>query len=344
MRAIYLLPLALLAFACTAEDDFPKRTAPREIAFRSSSAEATRAAATDIGKFSLWGWANDATGGSTMVFSDQMVERRNGVWTYQPVAFWWPEYTYRFIALATSKTSGSGFSSIAQTSFSTWEHSFAVPLSLAEPYDEDILYATGYRATSDDITKESPVSLSFDHALSQLKLRVRAAAIVNESNVQTHSVRLRSLAFKPKSSSCTFVPELIVTETEVPPATMNDEPTIITDYDVKFRVSSTTPAANFLTILSDDALGHALPYTSAPMFLVPGAAGTVSVTYELWQDTPRVSLGDRTEEYALTGLMQPGRSYYASIVLPSPTSVVTVQASMEPWGDDNDTDREILYI
>lgn len=338
MRALYLLPLSLLVLACTTKDELPRRAAPREIAFRSSSGEATRAAVTSIEKFSVWGWANDSTGQSTMVFSNQVVERRSGVWTYRPPVYWWPDCTYRFLALASSKVQGSGLSSIAQTSFSTWEQSDTVHFALAEPYQEDILYATAERATTEDITHESSVGLSFNHALSQLKLRVRAV------NIEGCSVRLLSLRFKPRSSSCTFVPELIVTQTEIPPATRDGDTTIVTSRDIRFKVSSTEPANTFYTILPDNPSGHSIPYVSVPMLLIPGAAGTVSVTYQLWQDSRQVLMDERTEEYALSGLMQPGHSYYASIVLPSPTSVITLQGSLEPWGDDNDTDREILSI
>lgn len=338
MRALYLLPLALLVFACTAEDNFPQRADPRAIAFRSSSDETTRAAATDIEKFSVWGWVNDTTGQSSAVFSNQLVERNGGAWTYQPTAFWWPDCTYHFLALATSKASGSGLSAIAQTGFSTWGQAATVQFALGEPYDEDILYATAERVTPTDMTQVAPVRLSFHHALAQLKLRVRAAEI------EGYSVRMRSLAFKPKSRACTFVPELVATERVIPPATMNGEPTIITDYDVKLRVSSSTTANNFFTILSDSASGHLIPYVSDPMFLVPGEAGIVSVTYELWQDVPLALMDERTEEYDLAGMMQAGHSYYASVVLPSKTSVISLQASLNPWGDDNDTDREILSI
>lgn len=332
--------LALLALAC-GEGDSGTETAPHPtIRFESAETRALESVA-DITAFKVYGWESTPAG-EARIFSGTTVSRGTAdrLWQYQPIQYWKATAQYRFLALATSAAANTGLTAAPAPNFTAWEQAATVSLTLSPPYSEDIVYATAERQTPAFFTAPEPVRLSFRHALAQLRVRVRAAAI------DDCHIRLRSVSFRPASVACTFTPQLLLTETVVPPATMYGQPDTIVSRDIRLTVASTTPPDDSftLTLLPDNPQGHTTPHVSAPMLLVPGEMGTVTVVYELWQNSPESMVYSRTDTYRTTGLMQSGRSYRANIVIPAATTVISLQSDLEPWGDDNDTDREILSI
>lgn len=336
------LPLIFLTVAlcaCTAESDEPSGTVSRAIAFRAETTDGgTRgeiARAEELTAFSVWGWANDASERSTQVFAGKRVGRNGDAWEYAPLVYWMPGHTYRFLAFATSETDDdSGLSVAASTTFTTWPEAATASLTLSPPYDEDIVYAYAEQQSPSLIGDISPVALTFRHALARLKVQVREAIIAN-----CH-VQLSRVTFTPHATSATFVPNRIAYTTITPPPTINGQPVYTTTYDVELAVASTTPATTPFVLCNN----HSLPFFSQSMLLVPGAAGTLRVEYQLWQNNPSLMLKQYDETFLISGDMQAGHSYQATIMLPSAQTVVSLQGTLEPWGDDNDTDREILAI
>lgn len=251
---LFLPALAAILCSCSSESDAPYTPDPCAIAFLPSGD--TRAEITtrqDITAFRVWGWANNATGGSTPVFLDKSVERAAGAWHYTPQAYWIPRRTYRFLALATSKPAASGLTVTAPRTFTTWPQAQTATLTLTPPYDEDLLYAHAVRQTPDTLVTMPPVPLTFRHALARLKVRVREATIDN-----CH-VLLRRVTFTPRNAAATFTPALVAHTTTIPPLTIDGEPTTSTTYDVELTLVSTLPCTTPYTLFSNDDPDSACP-------------------------------------------------------------------------------------
>lgn len=345
MKTLYffLISLSFLVMACSSEDDSPDLYNGGAITFRASGATASRAgidSQRDMDRFNVWGWATDDADTCTMVFDNQTVLFRNNDWVYTPIVYWMPNRAYRFLALASNKPVASGLSAHASVSFTSWPRAATMSFALPDSCGEDLLYATQECATGRLInTSEPPVSFSFRHMLARLKLQIKAARI------EGYTIRLRSLTFKPACDSCTFNPVRVATEHEIPPVAPGGQPQYHTTYDVQLQLASTSTSPRpAFTMLNDNSTGHPTPYVSDYLYLIPGGAGTFMVTYELWKNQPSVRIRSFTDELRATQPLLAGHSYQAMIVLPSATSVVSLSATLEPWGDDNDTDREILSI
>lgn len=343
MKKLYLLllPVLLLAAACSNEDDAPRAQDACAIDFQPVGEDGTRAAIegqSDITLFNVWGWATDSVGTCTRIFNCQPVTFNDGRYTYSPKVYWLPYRTYNFLALVTSNPSAESLQTTASDIFTAWENSASVDFTLNAPYDEDILYATATENTDAQINYARRVPLSFRHMLSRLQVHVRSLGL------DGCHVRLRSISFRPTYSACIFAPVLITTTEEIPPTTPYGRPTDVTSTDVQMQITSTTAATNAYTLLSDNTSGHQMPLDFDYLYLIPGAAGTFTVTYELWQNEPALRLKTYNDEFQATLPLLGGHSYQSTIYLPSPAVVVSMQTTLEPWGEDNDTDREILSI
>lgn len=338
---LFLLPLCMLVMACSSQNDAPDMPDSSAIAFEVGDGATTRAgigSTADMAGFDVWGWATDASGACTRVFNGQQVTFTGSAWTYSPPVFWMPNRDYRFVALTTNKTAGSGLTTTATNNFTTWEQSATIGLSLSAPYDEDVLCATHQQTTGESLKYVGRVKLSFSHILTRLKLQVQAAQI------DGCTIRLRSVTFKPVNDACTFSPRLIETVHVWPPARPGGEPQYTTTYDVRIQTTSVTPTNASHHMLADNPQGHSMPRDLDYLYLVPGAPGSFLVNYEIWSNEPKIMIMSCTDEFRATMPLLSGNSYVATIILPSATNVVSLQPSLEPWGGDNDNDREILYI
>lgn len=338
-----LSALALLLAACTAEDDSLTPSPRGDIAFRAEGVEAASRAAIDgvaeLQGFTVCGWAN-AQGNSTLVFNNRPVTCNGTTWTYSPTENWQPSHSYHFLALATSEAEGGASLTVTPSeAFTSWETAVTAQLQLAPPYTYDVLYATAECETPSLITNPDPVQLTFRHALSRLVINVRATAI------EGHSVRLTGLSFKPKSSAATLATAVHTTTTMIPPATKYGQPTYIYDHDTRFEVTSATPCTTPYTLLAAQSMPLTMTqaYETPPLLLIPGEMGEITVEYDLLRDDGTL-VRHSSDVLQAAGLMLPGHSYRASIILPSPTQVITLQGSLTPWGGDNDNDREIISI
>lgn len=347
-----MLPLSLLLLGCSDDGDSPQSYDPNVIVFHATDGEVTRAEVNmnNLTEFRVWGWANydrpaneDSLGvykNNAMIFDNQKVEKQNGAWTYSPPVYWWAGHIHRFLAVATSKNSGSGLTHNPSAIFSTWEKADTMSLTLAAPYDEDILYATAEHSMPLTITSTDalPVELSFRHALARLKVVMKSA------NIESCHVRMDSITFTPKYNVCTFVPNRVATETIIPPDTKYGQPTVQTTYDVKLKLANKTGSATPLTLIRKIPADTLRRYSSDYMYLVPGEVGRIRVSYELWENNPATMLHAETVTYTILGAMLPGHSYQVTVFVPSASTVISLQGDIEKWGDDNDTDREILSI
>lgn len=342
---LYLLALPMVVAGCSADDGPAAPSDGSAIAFRAGDASRGIDNSSDMNVFSVWGWATDDAARCTRIFNEQRVERSGNRWTYTPKVYWMPNRAYRFLAVASNKAADSGLTHSAATDFSSWDEAHTMSFTAAAPFDEDILYATDERRTDSVInSRQDIVTFSFRHLLTRLKLEVRS------SQIDSCHIRLRSVTFKPKNRACAFNLAVVTTEHEIPPTSPKGQPTYYTTSDVQTRVTSTTPAAEADTcaLLSYDPAtptGYAMPQDNLPyLYLVPGIPGTFTVRYELWQNEPATLIQSFTDEFHATQPLLGGRSYKATLRLPSSTSVISFEAILEPWGDDNDTDREILSI
>lgn len=335
----------MLAGACASDDDAPGAPGTRAISFEARDDAQTRTGintVTDLTGFRVWGWATDTLGQCTVVFDDQSVAKSGRNWVYTPLAYWMPNRSYRFLALTSNKAgTESGLGSVtASPCFTLWDQAATMHYTPAGawPFTEDILYATYECETPDALGSLPKVPFSFRHLLARLKIKVRSATI------DGCSVRLRSLTFTPKYSACTFSPVLITTQHELPPSHPGGEPRYFTEYDVLCPATPTLRGTTTYTMLADDPSGHGMPYEPEYLYLMPCEVGTFTVSYELWDDRTHALIRSFNDEHTIAQPLEGARSYQAEIILPSATSVVSLEATLEPWGADNDTDREILSI
>lgn len=335
-----LSALALLLTACAAEDDSLPPSPLGNIAFRAEGVEAASRAAIDgvaeLQGFTVCGWAN-AQGGSTLVFDNRPVTRNGTSWTYSPIENWQPSHSYHFLALATSEAEGDASLTVTPAAaFTSWGSAASAQLQLAPPYAYDVLYATAERETPGFIANPEPVQLTFRHALSRLVINIRA------TRIDDHSVRLTGLSFKPANSAATLATTVHTTTTMIPPATKYGQPTYVYDHDTRFEVTSATPCTTPYTLLAAQSMPLTMTqaYETLPMLLIPGE---ITVDYDLLRDDGTL-VRHSSDVLQAAGRMLPGHSYRASIILPSPTQVITLQGTLTPWGGDDDNDREIISI
>lgn len=332
---------SLLAGCHGGEDEDFTPMSRVNIVFRAKGVKAeSRAAITDVTQlqgFSVCGWAN-ANGSSTLVFNNRQVTREGTAWTYSPIENWQPSHKYRFLALATSEADVDGsFSVTPAETFTAWDAAVTAQVRLAQPYTYDVLYATAECEMPDFIINPDPVSLTFRHALSRLIINVKATSI------DGYYVLLKGLSFKPKSSAATLATVVHTTTTTIPPATKYDQPTYVNDYDTRLEVTSTTPCTTPYTLLVNGSIVPTMiqAYETQPMLLIPGEMGEITVDYDLLLNDGTLERHSNDVLQA-AGIMLPGHSYCANIILPSPTQVITLQGSLAPWGGDNDNDSEII--
>lgn len=341
----YLLLLPLLIAGCSADDEPAVPSEGSSITFRVGDGSRGIDNVSDMNVFSVWGWATDDAARCTRIFNEQSVQRSGNLWTYTPKVYWMPDRAYRFLAVATNKTTGSGLAHSPALDFTSWEASDEMSFTAAAPFDEDILYATDERRTESIInSSQDLVEFNFRHLLTRLKLEVQVSTLDN------HHIHLKSITFKPENIAGIFRPMVITTEHEIPPTSPKGQPTYITTSDVQVKIASTTPNENAVThtlFSHDPDSPEALPDTEhfPYLYLIPGVPGTFTVEYDLVQNgIERYPLHSFTDHFRATQPLMGGRSYKATLRLPSPSSVISFEAILEPWGDDNDTDREILHI
>lgn len=339
----YLLPVLGVLAACTSQDEPGEEKEGIAIAFDVSDTGRSRAGIERVGdmeSFHVWGWSTDQYNSCTKVFNSQPVQRHGYQWLYAPTIYWMPNRDYQFLALASNKGGDSGLGASTAATFTTWEDAATIGLRLKAPYDEDLLYAVAEQATSEGVRNPPPVELRFRHLLARLRLEIRQAISPGKT------VRLRSLTFRPRCDSCTFTPGVRYTEIVIPPLRRGEEEQVYTSSEVIMNASApTTATAATYAMLADDPKGYDIgAYTPEYLYLAPGAAGTFVVSYELWQNRPAVLLRSYTDELCTMQALEGGKSYYTTILLPSATRVVNLEATLESWGEDNDTDREIISI
>lgn len=367
--SLLLLPLALLAASCSSDE--PAARGGDAGAMRFAAAEASsRATTAPFSTFTLYGWqmANQDPDGNPrnlLLFDGQQVNRQpaaNGQdkWVYNPLQYWFSGYNYHFEALAsclgpTDRQLTSPRSGLTITPPEQYRDEFTFGFdATASGYTEDVMYANAQRSTTEEISSK-PVPFSFSHALARLKLRVKA------TEIKGCYLELNGITFQPKHKGCTFRSAPVGTTTQTPPDTPDGQPTTVTTYSLRLGVASVTPSAlsDTITIPATNSTGtHSdglnvsyYPYfdkydpSPAPYFyLVPGEVGTIRVSFSLMNKSSMSKLSHYTTVYTIAGDMLPGHSYQATILLPSSTTVISLDGVLDDWGADNDTDREILYI
>lgn len=120
---------------------------------------------TSIAQFMVWGFM-DATG--AVIFDGELVEKKDGQWTYEDTQYWTPDHTYYFGALAPVENCNWEMNSANANEYGVGVLTFA-----NVDGTEDLLYASKSVITPDLAGLHSegmdPVMLNFSHLLSKVK-------------------------------------------------------------------------------------------------------------------------------------------------------------------------------
>lgn len=347
---------ALLVASCSNDEPAPSGAgAIRFAAGAAASRDGAGGNNVDFTSFILYGWqmrptdqSPDSQEHNVLLFNAQAVNSQQGQWVYSPLQYWFKGYDYHFEAFAhlfaetlTNPQSGLTINPPAQ-----YRDELTVQFDASRSqYAEDLMHASTDRSTTTGIELDA-VDFRFTHALARLKLCVKPAQIAG------YHLRLGSLTFTPACKSASFLSAPVFTTTTIPPTRRGGEPITITTSQVEIHVVENTKISTdvpSLTLVQNTpAVTVAQLYTSRYLYLIPGAVGTITVNYEIWDDgqgdAPAGLIRSDTNTYTVNGSMLAGHSYQATIYIPSSSQVISIEGALDPWGADNPTDREILSI
>ncbi len=312
-KTLLLLGCAAAMFAGCSNDETVEVAEKQAIDFTSFVDKSTRAVTdvttANISEISVYGWRENK-----LLFDAQSVTKSGTDWTYSPLKYWEPAYTYTFEAIAPkSGTSGVTFTANKAGGKVEFTNNATTDLVYAKPVTRDL---TSY--TLSTLPAQAKVPFTFGHLLSRVKftfdngLDASSNAKITVTDVKITDA-YKSGSVTPNTSAAW---------------------TVGTDKNLEVPFASLASATN----ITPGATGD-----TEHMYLIPasGATYNVSFTYKLEQPVGSSSVStiyDCTATIPASVAMQSGKSYNfkAKIELKPIEFSVTV-TDWEAFGDQTIT-------
>ena len=196
MKKLFLSALAIASLVACSKDELVSQPKPMAISFEQAFIEnATRVETAEdpsietetINGFDVWGFMDKPAG---TVFVNQDVNRTDaetGAWTYNPLQYWLPGYTYYFGALAPMNSPNWKLDTANANTFGAGVVSFT-----NDDGTEDLLYAATTASTvgmnvGDDM---ETVKLTFNHLLSKVKFSFTNGFTSDNAKIVVKNVKM----------------------------------------------------------------------------------------------------------------------------------------------------------
>ena len=309
-KTLLVLGCAAAMFAGCSNDETVEVAEKQAIDFTSFVDKSTRAAVdydnTNLTSVWVYGWRSNSAG-DTQLFNETKLTKSGTDWTYSPLKYWEPGYSYTFEAIAPQPGTGTNITFTPNKS--------ASKLGFTNNTETDLIYASA----SKDLTSEtystltrSPgeVELTFKHLLSRVKFTFK--------NALDASSQAKITVTDVKITNASSIGEIDF-NTGLKWQMTNS------DLEVSFDPSD----ADALTNLDPNATGD-----TEHKYLIPidGAAYNVTFTVELDQDGVKSTAKRTATIPAMTYEMGKSYNFIAEISL----FPIEFTVSVEDWGTFGD--------
>ena len=180
-KSLFVLGVAALALASCTNEEVTEIAPSRGISFAGSGINnMTKAGDVTTGNFAefqVFGGYADVESLFGTATEGLTVSKGSGSWSYSPVQYWQPSETFNFGAYAPK----------ADGITASWDYTNGLTLTVNSDagHQNDLVYAEATRTTTDDISNETAVSLTFKHLLSKIQFKFEKDAATLGSQVVT---------------------------------------------------------------------------------------------------------------------------------------------------------------
>lgn len=280
------------------------------------------------GEYTLTG---NSSANPAILFNATPVTFTNGAWSYGTPQYWFPGYTYSFIALHPGvETNG-----ITSKDYSDNTLSFTYTLPSDYTKATDILTAVHQRKYT--MGQGHPVSFKFTHILSRINFTAHISSKGADQGNITSKVLIKRLVLRNISNSASFsiTPSPITGETE-------------SDYFVSGWTNHSESTSTLFDITPNDGAGVTVKagesyeffpnrniVVSIPQLLTQNLE--VEITYQPYNgNNAQDEVTVKSNFYSTTvaahgGSWQPGQSYSYSFTLGGEEYIVFSNPSVKPW-------------
>lgn len=180
-KSLFVLGVAALALASCTNEEVTEIAPSRGISFAGSGinnmTKAGDVTTDNFDEFQVFGGYADVESLFGTATEGLTVSKASGSWSYSPVQYWQPSETFNFGAYA-PKADGISAS---------WDYTNGLTLTVNSDagHQNDVVYADATRTTTDDISNETAVPLTFKHLLSKIQFKFEKDAATLGSQVVT---------------------------------------------------------------------------------------------------------------------------------------------------------------
>lgn len=195
MKKVFIVILAVAAFAACNKAEVVESAPAAAIAFENAFVDNTTKAATDITKdnlndFGVYGTVAKNSN-SALIFNNQTVTKSGDTYTYSPVQFWIEGAEYTFSAYAPYTGKQWAFT---PTNASAHNGTLAFDNEAANG-EQDLLFAAASRTTAATINaKPDAVSFTFNHLLSKVVFKYTNGFTDNNIKLNVYDVKINNAA------------------------------------------------------------------------------------------------------------------------------------------------------
>ncbi len=166
---LFLGCVAAVVFTGCSDDETVEMAQQKAIGFSSFVDKSTRAVTdvttANIDKIWVYGWRTKAAADTPIFTGQEVTKNASGNWTYSPLKYWEPGYSYTFEAIAPkSGTSGVTFAAAKGGGTVTFVNDATTDVVYAKPVTRDL---SSYTYTT--LPTQGEVDFTFEHLLSRVK-------------------------------------------------------------------------------------------------------------------------------------------------------------------------------
>lgn len=175
MKKIAILAAAAVALASCSKDKMIEAGSSDAISFKPLTTKATEVSTTTLPNFTVYAYYDASSAGMSASLNPgfmnaQPVTGGHNAWTYTPTKYWPSSGQLHFFAYSPTGDNGVTFAPASGAGLP--EITYTVPTAVAD--QNDFLVAQALDQTKS--TPVAPVSLTFDHALSQIVFKAQSGA------------------------------------------------------------------------------------------------------------------------------------------------------------------------
>ena len=136
--------------------------------------------------FAVYGFMNEASG---VVFTDELVSKQDGKWSYQNTQYWTPDNTYYFAALAPGDANTREWT-LTQASGDAAKLGIGT-VNFENHGTQDLLYwANVYVNDANNNQAENPVAITFNHLLSKVKFTFKNGLANANASIRVNDITI----------------------------------------------------------------------------------------------------------------------------------------------------------